>query len=231
MARLDYGRLFFALILITLGVLFLLDRAGQIDAGDVIGTWWPVLIILLGVFQLAANPGGYLGAIILIAVGAVLLVGQLDILPFSTAELIWPVLLIGLGVWLLLGRSAGIFQASQSAEPGDTINSFVAFAGRNIVSHSPHFRGGSATALFGGSKIDLRQAQLASEGATLSATAAFGGIDIIVPETWRVELRGVPLFGGFDDKRLRGGAPPADGPTLKIVATVMFGGLEVKSDA
>ncbi len=229
MARLDYGRLFFAFVLIALGVLFLLDQAGQIDAGDVIGNWWPVLIILLGVFQLAANPRGYLGAGILIVIGAILLIGELDILPFSTADLIWPLLLIGLGVWLLLGRSASVFQASRSAEPGDLVNSFIAFAGRDVISTSSQFQGGSVTALFGGSKVDLRQAQLSSAGATLSATTAFGGIDVLVPQDWRVEIRGIPLFGAFSDKRLQSGPSPADAPRLTISGVAMFGGIEVKN--
>jgi predicted membrane protein len=231
MARLDFGRLFFAFVLIALGVLFLLDQAGQIDAGDVIGNWWPVLIILLGVFQLAANPRGYLGAGILIAIGAILLVGELELLPFSVADLIWPLLLIGFGAWLLLGRSTSVFQASQSAEPGDTVNSFIAFGGRDVVSTSSQFRGGSVTALFGGSKVDLRQAQLASGGATLSATTAFGGIDVIVPQHWRVEIHGIPLFGAFSDKRSRGASPAADAPTLTISGSAMFGGIDIKNDA
>ena len=229
MARLDYGRLFFAFVLIGLGVLFLLDQAGQIDAGDVLGRWWPVLIILLGLLQLAANPRGYLGAGILIGIGAVLLVGELKLLPFSVWDLVWPLLLIGLGAWLLLGRSASVFQADRRAEPGELVNSFIAFGGRDILSSSAQFRGGSVTALFGGSKLDLRQARLAAEGATLSATVAFGGIDVLVPEDWHVEIRGVPLFGGFGDKRARAVAPTADTPRLTISGAAIFGGIDVKT--
>ncbi len=38
-----------ALILITLGVLFLLDNLGVANFGDIISTYWPVILILVGV--------------------------------------------------------------------------------------------------------------------------------------------------------------------------------------
>ena len=231
MARLDFGRVFFAVVLIGLGVLFLLDQAGQLNAGNVLGRWWPTLIILLGLLQLASNPRGYLGAGVLIAIGAVLLVGELKLLPFSVWDLVWPLLVIGLGAWLLLGRSVSAFQTDRRAEPSDWVNSFIAFGGRDIVSSSAQFRGGSVTALFGGSKVDLRQAALASDGATLSATVAFGGIDVVVPEDWSVEMRGAPLFGGFGDKRSHAVPPTAGKPTLTISGVALFGGIDLKSAA
>jgi len=38
-----------ALILITLGVLFLLDNLGIADFGSIISTYWPVILILIGI--------------------------------------------------------------------------------------------------------------------------------------------------------------------------------------
>jgi len=38
-----------ALILITLGVLFLLDNLGVANFGDIISTYWPLILILIGV--------------------------------------------------------------------------------------------------------------------------------------------------------------------------------------
>lgn len=37
-----------ALILITLGILFLLENFGLADVGDLIGTFWPVILIIIG---------------------------------------------------------------------------------------------------------------------------------------------------------------------------------------
>ena len=37
-----------ALILITLGILFLLENFGLADVGDLVGTFWPVILVLIG---------------------------------------------------------------------------------------------------------------------------------------------------------------------------------------
>ena len=49
-----HRRLIPALVLIVLGTLFLLDNLGvaDIDAGRLIGTWWPALLIAAGVGKL-----------------------------------------------------------------------------------------------------------------------------------------------------------------------------------
>jgi hypothetical protein len=44
------------------------------------------------------------GAVILIALGLLFLLGQLDIFNGRMFEFAWPVLLIGLGIWLIVRR-------------------------------------------------------------------------------------------------------------------------------
>ena len=54
--------------------------------------------------------GAPVGAIVLIALGVLFLLGQLDIFNGRLLEFSWPVFLIGLGVWLVvrrLGESQG----------------------------------------------------------------------------------------------------------------------------
>ncbi|MBO9718459.1 MAG: hypothetical protein J7507_17120 [Pseudoxanthomonas sp.] len=47
-----------ALVLITLGTLFLLDNLGVgIDAGHLLATWWPVLLIVAGLGKLLRPAG------------------------------------------------------------------------------------------------------------------------------------------------------------------------------
>jgi hypothetical protein len=56
------------------------------------------------------NRGAPVGAVVLIALGALFLLGQLDIFHGRLIEFSWPVFLIGLGVWLVvrrLGESQG----------------------------------------------------------------------------------------------------------------------------
>jgi hypothetical protein len=45
-----------------------------------------------------------IGAVILIALGLLFLLGQMDIFAGRLWEFAWPLLLIGLGVWLMIRR-------------------------------------------------------------------------------------------------------------------------------
>jgi hypothetical protein len=58
----------------------------------------------------------------------------------------------------------------------------------------------------------------------------FGGIDILVPDDWRIGVRSTPIFGGVEDKRDHSRPVAADAPTLHIDAVTLFGGVEIKSD-
>jgi predicted membrane protein len=51
--------------------------------------------------------------------------------------------------------------------------------------------------IFGGININLEQAKLAPGKIPLTLLAIFGGFDIIVPEEWNVEVRGIPIFAGM----------------------------------
>jgi hypothetical protein len=57
--------------------------------------------------------------------------------------------------------------------------------GRNLVSYSEGFRGGTALTIAGGSVIDLRNASLAPEGARLQLSTVMGGTNVLVPRGWR----------------------------------------------
>jgi hypothetical protein len=90
------------------------------------------------------------------------------------------------------------------------------------------FRGAQCTAVFGGCKIDLRDAQIQGREAVLNTYAIFGGVEIWVPEDWEVVNHGVVLFGGMDDHRRR----PPKGPdtkTLILDGATIFGGTDVKN--
>jgi hypothetical protein len=90
------------------------------------------------------------------------------------------------------------------------------------------FHGAQCTAVFGGCKIDLRDAQIQGREAVLETYAIFGGVEIRVPEDWVVVNRGVVIFGGMNDHRQR----PSNGPdtkTLILEGATVFGGTEVKN--
>ena len=95
-------------------------------------------------------------------------------------------------------------------------------------STSSNFKGGTVECWYGGGALDLREATLAPEGATLNLKAVFGGGQLLVPPTWKVESHVIGI-GGMNDARPDAGHP-AEGPTLTVEGTVIFGGFQILSE-
>ncbi len=83
-------------------------------------------------------------------------------------------------------------------------------------------------AIFGGSDVDFRQAQM-EEGVTeVVAVSIFGGNKIIVPPELPVTLSGLSIFGSRELKRAPGKqAPPPAARSLHVNAISIFGGCEI----
>ena len=216
----NWARAFFGILIVSVGTIFLLDGLDVLDAGQVIGEWWPVAIILAGLLAFFANPRHWLVPLLLVGGGVVVLLSTTD--TIDAGSLLWPAILIIVGLFVIFGRGMG----STSTSSDNRINSFSVFSGLNFKTDSPSFEGGRIGAVFGGAEVDLRQANLAP-GAALDVFTAFGGVEISVPRGWRVDINGFPIFGGFDNATSNEGLA-GDAPHLEIDATVLFGGLEVK---
>lgn len=215
----NWGRLFFGLLVVAVGVILLLDNAGTLDAWEIFGTWWPAVVILAGVLTFAANPRHWPVALIITAVGTAFLLSNLGVV--DAGEFIIPAAIIGVGLLVLFGRGMG-----SRTEAGDRVNSFNVFSGSELASHSKQFQGGSISAIFGGAEVDLRDAAPAAD-AQLDVFTAFGGVELKVPEGWQVAVKGLPLFGGIENATVKD-TLAADAPKLSVSATVLFGGLEIK---
>jgi predicted membrane protein len=222
---LDLGRLLLGAIVVALGILFLLDAAEVLNADKAIEHWWPIVILAAGLLTLAERPPSMVRGTILTAIGAVLLLFTTDLLEEDAWDYVWPALLVLLGV-LIIARWHG--RTIVGADGEDVIRSTAFFGGPKLSSTSRNFHGAWLTAIFGGITLDLREAALSPDGASINATAACGGIDILVPEGWRVSVRSTPIFGGVDDKTDHTQALPSDAPTLHVDALTILGGVDVK---
>jgi hypothetical protein len=89
-------------------------------------------------------------------------------------------------------------------------------------------RDGQLVCWYGGGVLDLRDATLAPDGATLRVRAIFGGGQILVPASWRVvtSIRGL---GGVQDTRPAQGRSD-DAPGLSIEGMVFAGGFAIMSE-
>ena len=214
------ARFLFGSVVTALGALLMLDYADVLDAGEVIGGWWPAVIVVAGLMALWANPQHWMMPLVVTGAGVVLLLRSTGVV--DSLAVAGPVLLMLVGLLVIFGRGVN----RRVVATADRVNSFNVFSGSEIASHSDHFEGGSVGALFGGAEIDLRHAQPAP-GAELDVFVAFGGAEVKVPEGWQVVTHGMPIFGGFENVTAKEPIP-AGAPVLDINATVIFGGLEVK---
>jgi predicted membrane protein len=223
------GRVFWGLILIVVGVLFLLDRLGGFDFGTMISTYWPVIFIIIG-FSILVSSGFRrpLAGLVFILFGVFFLLAELDILEYSAWHYVWPAFIILIGLWLLVRPGFRHPFAGKFPEIKDNdIDITAIFSGINRRVESQAFRGGRATAIFGGAELDFTGAVLADNRATVELTAIFGGVEIRVPRDWKVVVDATPILGGVEDKHRN--VPEAEAKaTLFVKGAAIFGGITIK---
>ena len=103
------GAIIGPLLLIGLGVLFLVNNMGlHLPLGYMIRTFWPVILIVVGLVQIAnavaGRHGSIAGGAIVTLLGCLFLLQQLWDVSFRHT---WPVLLIGVGAIGLLRALVG----------------------------------------------------------------------------------------------------------------------------
>ncbi|MBT8215055.1 MAG: cell wall-active antibiotics response protein [Acidimicrobiia bacterium] len=100
--------------------------------------------------------------------------------------------------------------------------------GIEFVSHAGALRDMEAIAIMGGIQVDLRNATLA-DGATLRITAAMGGVQVYVPEKWKVRVTSHVVAGGVDADVTPAEHLPPENPTLMVDVRAYMGGVEIKA--
>jgi predicted membrane protein len=71
---------------------------------------------------------------------------------------------------------------------------------------SKDFKGGDIVNIFGGTDLDLTQADINGR-VVIDITQLFGGIKLIIPPHWQVTSDVAAVFSNVDDKRRSMGTP------------------------
>jgi len=219
-------RRWMGLVFVIIGGFILLGNLGVLENfWGLVGTYWPVLLILAGAYNIISNPAGKAGGIIVLTAGSLLLINNMDQVQVFSRVSFWPIILILVGLWFIFrgGKEPNVVEK-------DSVNLVALFSGNSSRVVTNDFKGGSSVSLFGGTEVDLRDSRISGSEAKFDVFAMFGGADIYVPENWRVIAKGLPLFGGMDDKT----APKEEGSgenegALVINYLALFGGVEVKN--
>jgi len=130
------------------------------------------------------------------------------------------------GLGLILARR---FEHGAGFAGADDFRIAAFWGGREFSSTSANLTSGWAVAVLAGISLDLRDAKLGPDGASLALRATVGGIAVTVPETWRVIVESNITAGGIDVKTTDPADLPDDAPTLRISATAQSGGIAIST--
>lgn len=222
--RLVTSQFLLGVLVVLLGVLLLLETTGVIETRELL-VYTPSLFVLVGIWALVQSRfRNVVGPVVLVLVAGA---AQLVALDYTTVDEVvdfWPLLVIAFGLSILLGQVR-----TRVRETDDAFTSaFAAFGGVEKRNTSRQFSGADLTAIFGGTELDLRDASVADPPARINAVALFGGVDVIVPRDWNVQLDVLPVLGGATDDRPRREADQQrEGVDLVVTGFAAFGGVTV----
>lgn len=231
----------FAFVLIFIGLILLLDRIGIIESFE-FKDLWPVILVIIGLANIskARNGGSNLFCgIVFLGAGGVLLLRNFEIIPYFhiSWSLIWPVLLIFFGLKIFFD---GIQKHSRCCGPGeegkseidldkDFIDQSAFLSGTDFRYSSKQLKGGNLSAVMGGCKVILTDADMAGDTLVFNVFAFWGGIEIYIPKNWKLNVKCVPIMGGIEHKVISEENGSVKDKTLVVKGTVIMAGVEIKS--
>lgn len=219
------------IILILLGLGFLLDQFNIISFNSIISMYWPLVLIILGIVGFLKKNSSKIINISLIVLGILFQARNLDLIDVNIFRLFWPVILIILGIQMIFPEN-NLFRNKDNERKfarqnlKDHIDEFAIMSGLESNIESQEFKGGRVTAIMAGVELDLRDAQLYNNEAAIEINAVMSGVEISVPENWKIEYSGTPILGEFSNKKRY--KEDVDAPLLKINFSVIMGSIEIK---
>ena len=223
------SKILWGIAFIFAGVIFALNAFGITDIEIFFDGWWTLFIIVpcfIGIFSEREKTGNIIG----LAIGVFLLLCFQNVLDFDMLwKLALPAIIVIIGLKLILAAIFGdkatkIIEASRQ-NGGNVKTGCATFSGQDLNFDGEVFEGAELNAIFGGVKCDLRRAIIEKDCA-VTASAIFGGIDILVPDYVNIKISSNSIFGGVSDNNHRHAVQGA--VTVYINATCMFGGVEIK---
>ncbi len=224
----NFKNVLWGIVLVIVGVIIGTNSFGLTNINIFFDGWWTLFIIIpcfIGLFTDKDKTGSIIGLL----VGVILLLSFNGIIDFDTIwKLLLPCIIVIIGLSLIFKN---VFNTKVNEEirelnssKKDSKGYFAAFSGQNIDLSNEEFTGTDINAVFGGVKLDLRNAKI-DKDALINASGIFGGVTILVPEDVNVKVKSTSLFGGVDNKIKNDNT---NSKTIYINATCLFGGVDIK---
>ena len=234
----------FGFLVVAAGTVLLLKSLGaNIDID--IWKFWPLLVIVAGLSKIATTKRKrniWMG-LVFTAIGVLFLLNNLGEIKFWFDDL-WPILIILAGIEIIrhslfrkfkkedcchgkLEDLKSFFNRSDEQFITDDYFDISAFLGSaQHVYDQKDFKGGKVSGVLGGIEIDLRDAEMADDTATIYVSGFMAGIEIYVPHTWRVTVDGSSFMAAFENKTKTTGNCKKE---LIIKGSVFMAGVEIKN--
>ena len=208
-------------LIVLVGLLLLGRTTGLYDFGSVF-RYLPSLFVVLGLYAMVRSGFRNLfGPLVIVVLAGAWQLVALNVVESSDVVQLWPLFLVLFGLSIILSQ----WRRPPDAVGESHVSTLAVFSGSEKRSSAKSFTGANLTALFGGAELDLRDAEVADPPAHVSAIAMFGGVEVIVPREWRVEMDVLPILGGASDERPRR-AEEHDEVDLVVSGFAAFGGVE-----
>lgn len=161
--------LWWGLLLIVLGLMFLLDNMNMLDFGQVVRTWWPALLIIWGLSVLLSRSRVSMAS-----------TGEATATPPSPT-----------------GEIKEVFEDRRENPDVDHLGYSSVFGDLSLRPVSASFRGGNVSTTFGDTTIDLTSATLADGENQLKLSGVFGDVRIMLAPSMPYRIHGQSLFGAI----------------------------------
>lgn len=226
------GRILFGLIIALLGVAFLLKTMGIFPFYFRFS--WPVILIVVGALIGAKNGFRNNAWWILIAIGVAHLIPTFHIFGKPSRAFVWPLIVIVAGIMIAFRprRHRYIPETVGGAvvSSDDTLMIDVTFGGRKELVTSKDFKGGTVNVAFGGSEINLTQADFTSPSIVIDCRVAFGAVELVLPGNWDLQNEIRPSFGSIEDQRVIHASVAGEvRKKLILTGSCSFSSIDVKS--
>lgn len=216
--------MFIGIFLVLLGTGFLLDQLGLNVFGFNVFNLWPLIFFVIGLPMLVRR--NFVGGAIFITLGIAFLCA--NFFGYSIFAVIWPIIIIIIGFSIIFRpkHGHGRWRDSESIEvTKNHISESIVFWSMDEVIKSENFEGGEVDCVFGGFKIDLRNAKI-KDGAMLELSCVFGAGELLLPRDVRVSMEGSSVMGGVTNSTISG---KEGDPLFRIKASAVFGGIDIKN--
>lgn len=118
---------------------------------------------------------------------------------------------------------------SNATETTQEVDMVAIFGSEDLASQADPFYGGKVLVMFGGTRLDLRGAKPAPTGIYIDLAIIAGGLELILPDGWRIDFTGQIYAGGFDDTTATSADPSA--PVVHIGGFVGLGGVRAMNQS